>query len=179
MHEHPIQNSLETVSKNYTTLLKKAIDEVNKFKRETGPALHKAIDLVSTELVDAEELTVDEAQQLASSLKRDLIATAQHLKDNATDLKSWLDFDITMIEKTLLSAFLDAADKTTVELSQLQAEAMLAEYKTGEIIGISTLQCDNCGERLHFYKPGNIPPCTKCQHNHFHRFTPAVKPDKT
>ncbi len=177
MHEHPIQDSFEAVSKNYTKLLKNAINKVNKFKQESGPALHKAIDLVSNEYVEAEELSIDEAQQLASSLKRDLIATAHHMKNNATDLKSWLDFDIAMIEETLLSAFLDAADKTTVELSQLQTEAMSAEYKTGEIIGISTLRCDNCGERLHFHKPGHIPPCPKCKHTRFHRFNPAASTD--
>lgn len=170
MPEHPIHDSIEVVSKNYEKLLHKAMEKVREFKNETGPALHHAIDLVSGEMAKAEELSIEEAQELASSLKRDLVDAAHHLKDNKDELKSWWDVDISIIEKTLLNAFLEAADKTTVELSQLQEKAMNAEYKTGEIIGISTLRCDNCEELLHFHKPGHIPPCPKCQHTSFHRF---------
>jgi len=136
---------------------------------ENGPVLHNAIDLVTHELTKTEEITLEEAQQLASSLKRDVVDAAQHLTENKDELKSWLDFDIEFIEQNLLSAFLSAADKTTVELQHFQDEAMLSEYKTGEIIGIATLQCDECGELLHFQKAGHIPPCPKCQHTIFHR----------
>lgn len=161
------------VSEKYEKLLQKAIEKVNEFKQETGPTLHKAIDLISNELADAEELSIDEARLLARSLKRDLLAAATHMKENKNELKSWLDFDISLIETTLLNAFLEAADKTTVELNQLQEEAMSSEYRTGEVIGPATLQCDHCGERIHFHQPGHIPPCPKCKQTHFHRYIPA------
>lgn len=174
MQKHLLKESIETVSKNYEKILHKAIERANSFTHKTGPALHKAIDIVSNELADAEELTIDEAQQLAKSLKRDLIDAAHHLTRNKDELKSWLNIDIALIEDTLLEAFLDAADKTTVELKQIEANAATSEYHTGEIIGISTLYCDNCGEELHFQKPGHIPPCPKCQHTRFHRHPAAL-----
>lgn len=171
MQDHPIQESLKNISKNYEKLLKKAITKFEEFKDENAPTFHKAIDLVTKDLIKTEDMTLDEARHLAGSLKRDLLDAAHHLSDNKDELKSWLDFDITFIEQSLLSAFLDAADKTTVELAQFQAEAMSANYKTGEVVGISTLKCDNCGELLHFHKPGHIPPCPKCKQTLFHRTT--------
>ncbi len=174
MHNHFFQHSLDVVSKNYTKLLNNAMAKFNSLQHESGSSFFKAIDIVGNELADAEELSVDETRQLASSLKNDLSSAAEYLKSNKDDLKSWLDLDVTIIEKTLLNAFLDAADKTTVELSQLQTDAIMAEYKSGELIGIAILKCDNCGELLHFHKPSRIPPCPKCQHSHFHRFIPSI-----
>jgi NADH pyrophosphatase NudC (nudix superfamily) len=46
---------------------------------------------------------------------------------------------------------------------------MANEYHTGEITGIGTLFCDNCGHSLHFSKTGHIPPCPHCSHTRFHR----------
>jgi Zn finger protein HypA/HybF involved in hydrogenase expression len=51
----------------------------------------------------------------------------------------------------------------------LKMQAELAEYHSGEIIGLGTLACDKCGEKLHFHNPGRIPPCPKCHGTHFHR----------
>ena len=173
MPEQPTRRPIETIGEKYENLLHKAMNKLREFREETGPALHKSIDIVSNELAEAEELSLDEARELAASLKRDLLHAAHHLKENKDELKSWLGFDIAYIEETLLNAFLDAADKTTVQLAELQSHALTAEYHTGEVVGISTLRCDNCGAILHFHKPGHIPPCPKCKHTVFHRTTAA------
>jgi hypothetical protein len=65
--------------------------------------------------------------------------------------------------------FSQAADQTTTALYQLRLETEIAEYHSGELIGLGTLVCDQCGEKLHFHKPGHIPPCPKCTSTHFHR----------
>ena len=169
MNQHIFQKSLTTVSENYEKLLNAVVNKIDEFKNENGPVLHKAIDLMTHELIKTEDITLEEAQQLASSLKRDVVDAAHHLTENKDELKSWLDFDIKFIEQNLLNAFLNAADKTTLELQHFQDEAMQSEYKTGEIIGMATLRCDECGELLHFKKAGHIPPCPKCQHTIFHR----------
>ncbi len=169
MSHHPIQETFETIGKNYHRLLDRAMASLAEWRHTTGPALHKAIDVVSNELAEAEELTLEEARHLADSLKRDLVDAARHLKENRDDLKSWLDFDLAIIEESLLEAFLAAADKTTVELTQLEAQAKLAGYRSGEIVGFASLQCDHCQETLHFKQATRIPVCPRCGESRFHR----------
>jgi ElaB/YqjD/DUF883 family membrane-anchored ribosome-binding protein len=42
-------------------------------------------------------------------------------------------------------------------------------YKTGEIAGAGTLQCNGCGQTLAFDKATRIPPCPKCRGTSFRR----------
>jgi hypothetical protein len=170
MSDQPSANDKNNaLGKTYELLLKKAIEEIRQAEDKSGPALHHLIDKISSELNGVEYLSDTELQQLTSGLKRDLVDAADHIAGPGKDFKSWLSFDMELIEDTLLGLFMDAADKTTVELAELKAEAMAAGYQTGEVIGFGTLICDECGETLHFHKPGHIPPCPKCKATHFHR----------
>lgn len=170
MNDQPSTNKQnEALGNTYALLLEKAIDEIRQTEDKSGPALHRLIDKISSELTGVEYLTDEQLQQLATGLKRDLVDAADHMSTEGKDIRSWLSFDMELIEDTLLGLFMDAADKTTVELAELKAEAMAAGYHTGEIIGFGTLVCDECGEILNFHKPGHIPPCPKCKATHFHR----------
>ncbi len=42
-------------------------------------------------------------------------------------------------------------------------------YKTGEIAGAGTLQCDRCEQTLSFEKATRIPPCPRCHGTVFRR----------
>ncbi|MCZ6628258.1 MAG: hypothetical protein O7E56_08530 [SAR324 cluster bacterium] len=42
-------------------------------------------------------------------------------------------------------------------------------YKTGEIAGAGSLECQNCEQMLEFEKPTRIPPCPKCRGTIFSR----------
>ena len=110
-----------------------------------------------------------EFTQMAQWIKRDLIAAAQHLNESGQELKDWLGFDLKLIKNELWHKFTEATDKTTLELLKLKQIAANAEYHTGEIVGLGSLICDQCQAQLHFYKPGHIPPCAKCNGTRFHR----------
>jgi len=159
----------DALGNTYELLLKKAIEEIRQAEDRSGPALHSLIDKISSELTGVEYLTDEQLLQLTSGLKRDLVDAADHISGEGRDFRSWLSFDMELIEDTLLGLFMDAADKTTIELARLKAEAMAAGYQTGEVIGLGTLVCDACGEILTFHKPGHIPPCPRCRATHFHR----------
>jgi len=47
--------------------------------------------------------------------------------------------------------------------------ALSSKYHSGEITGLGTLECDQCGEKVHFQKPSKIPACAKCNGTVFHR----------
>ncbi|MBC8554830.1 MAG: hypothetical protein H8D23_34900 [Candidatus Brocadiales bacterium] len=38
-----------------------------------------------------------------------------------------------------------------------------------QVTGPGVLECDECGNQLHYYKAGRIPPCAKCHKTNFHR----------
>ncbi len=81
-----------------------------------------------------------------------------------------MSFDLELVEERLLDVFAKVADKTRLELAQLEAQAKRAEtYHTGEITSIGTLACHACDTLVHFKKTGRIPPCPKCHKTVFVR----------
>ena len=155
------------VGEAYELLLEKAIEIAHTVDEKSGPALHQIIDEVRTKTGELEELTEEEMEKLSIYLKRDLIDAAQYIEKTGKELKTWFGFDAELIKDRLRDLFIQAADQTTVKLSELKKLA--SEYHTGEITGPGSLICDNCGELLHFHKPGRIPPCPKCRGTRFHR----------
>jgi len=165
----PAKDPIEAIGEAYELLLEDAIEEAHKIEKKTGPALHRAIDEVHTKTSKLEKLTKEEAEKLAGYLKRDLIDAARYIKESSEDFKTWFGFDVELIKDRLRELFTQAADQTTVELAKLKEQP--PEYHTGEITGPGTLCCDACGERLHFHRPGHIPPCPKCHGTVFRRGT--------
>lgn len=155
----------EAMGEAYEALLEKALANAHR----TGAVFHRAIDEISGEFLALGRLGEDEIVTLADYVKRDLSDAARYMDKTGKALKDWLGFDWGLVKRDFWERFSAAADKTTTELMQIKLRAEYAEYHTGEFIGLGTLTCDQCGEKLHFHKPGRIPPCPKCTHTHFHR----------
>ncbi len=165
----PPSDLIEAMGEAYELLLEKSLDEAHRLEKKTGPALHRIIDKVAEETSALGELSKEEAARVAGFLKRDLTDAAHFMHETGRSLKDWLGFDLMYLEDRLRDLLFRAADQTTVELMALKEQAMAAEYHTGEIAGPGNLICDKCGEKLHFEKPGHIPPCPKCRATVFHR----------
>jgi predicted Zn-ribbon and HTH transcriptional regulator len=132
------------------------------FKHALEAAREKALEL--------NELTKEEVDRVVSYVARDIHDAAEYLEKNKEELGSWLRFDMELVENRLLDAFAKAADPTTLDHVKLFQELeRLAEYHTGEIVGLGTLRCRDCGKLLHFKRPGHIPPCPKCHATVFER----------
>lgn len=159
----PPQDKDDTVGQAYESSLEKALHQ----SKQADTSIHKLLDEVHE---GADEETVN----IIGSIKRDLIDAAHHLNETGKELSDWLGFDIALIKNELWQKFTEATDKTTLELLKLKQVAANAEYHTGEIIGLGTLTCDQCGAPLHFHKPGHIPPCAKCSGTHFHRLNREI-----
>ncbi|HEC17362.1 MAG TPA: hypothetical protein ENI99_12440 [Sedimenticola sp.] len=172
----PPRDPVDAIGKAYELLLEKALEEAHKLEEKSGPALHRMIDKVRTKTAELEELTKEEAEKLPDYLKRDLIDAARYIEETQEDFKTWFGFEVELVEERLRELFTQAADQTTVELLKLKEQA--SEYHTGEITGPGTLCCTDCGELLHFHRPGHIPPCPKCHGTIFERM-PAQKDAKT
>ncbi|QEP44586.1 hypothetical protein D5085_16470 [Ectothiorhodospiraceae bacterium BW-2] len=138
--------------------------------------LTQRIDTALEKLSELTELTREEIDHLGDYLKRDLHAVVHYLHETGSELESWLQFDMALIEERLADIVAQLADQTQLQLSQqLNYFATEAEKSrnihTGQIVTLGTLECQQCRHSLHFYKPGRVPPCPKCHHSHFQRTT--------
>lgn len=161
----PSQDNNDAVGQAYESSLENALLQ----SKQADSSLHSAIDAAENNHKSLSQLGADEIAKLKRSIQRDLIDAAQHLNETGQELKDWLGFDLMLIKNELWQRFTEATDKTTLELIKLKHIAANAEYHTGEILGLGTLTCDQCGATLHFHKPGHIPPCGKCHGTRFHR----------
>ncbi len=153
----------------YERLYEKAEKEVRELEKVSEPALHRIIEKVKEKLEDIEGATREDIDKVAEWVKRDLHDVAHYLSETGKELRDWLGFETALVESSLLYRLFSAADPTTLELLKLKEQAEQAEWHTGEITGPGTLVCVNCGEKLHFYTIGHIPPCPKCHGTVFRR----------
>ena len=161
----PPHDPVEAMGEAYELLLEKALQKAH----QGGVVVHDMMDVVRHDIAALNKFDDDEIVKLEHYVKRDLIDAAWYLDTTGKELKDWLGFDVALIKREFWERFSAAADQTTVALNQLKLQAANAEYHTGELTGLGTLVCDQCGEALHFHKPGHIPPCPSCNGTHFHR----------
>ncbi len=163
LHHDPI----DVLGEAYEKLLERALDDGSKIRHQSLPAMRKFIDSARDKAVELEELTREEADKVADYLRRDLHDAGAYLTNTKDELKGWLGFESSFMETALFERFLTAADKTVVDLHELQHVASI--YHAGQVTGPGTLVCDGCGKELHFHKPKRIPPCATCSSTFYRR----------
>ncbi len=161
----PPRDPVESIGEAYESLLESAMQKAH----QSGAAVHHVIDEIRDNIEDVTQSSEDEVAKLKAYVKRDLIDAAQYRDKTGKELEFWLGFDVALMKREFWELFSEAADQTTTALYELKQQAASAEYHSGELTGLGTLVCDQCGEKLHFHKPGHIPPCPKCKSSHFHR----------
>lgn len=161
----PPHDPIEAIGEAYELLLEKFLQK----SQQGGGAAHNVMKGLRDDIADLNRFSKDEATVLEASVQRDLLYAAHYLDTTGKELKDWLGFDVELLKHEFWQLFSSAADQTTTALTQLKFQAENAEYHTGEITALGMLVCDQCSEKLHFYKPGHIPPCPKCYGTHFYR----------
>jgi Zinc-ribbon containing domain len=154
----------------YKKMLERVKDLLAQQNKRTGQGLEHSLEAAKQKAVELGELDEDEADAIGRYVKRDLREAGRHLAVTGGELRTWLGIDIQLMEDWLLDMFAQVADKTKLEWMQLEKNAQEAShYHTGEVTGPGTLQCTACGERVHFYTVGHVPPCPKCHETVFIR----------
>lgn len=148
----PPHDPIEAFGEAYELLLEKSLQKAH----QSGALIHHMIDESGSDIVALNKFDDNEIVKLEGYLKRDLIDAARYLDKTGKDLKFWLDFDVDLIKRELWERFSDAADHTTKELHQLNELAAIGEYHSGELVGMGTLVCNQCGEKHHFHKPRRL-----------------------
>ena len=164
------QDPFDVLAQVYEKLFESIVKNFHNAEEKSGALLHKLIDEAKEDAVKLEKISREDAEKLSDYLRRDLSDAASYLSETGRDLRDWLGFETTLLETEILDQLLNTADPTTVELFKLKLDAQQTPaYHTGEITAPGTLVCDQCGEKLHFYRAGKIPPCPKCHATSFHR----------
>jgi rubrerythrin len=145
------------------------VDEDAK-KQTSHNSLQEHIDTAIETAINLNELSRVEAERIGDYLRRDLQDAATFIVETEKALVDWINFDIDLIENSLLEMFSIMVDQTQLELNNLQERASQAtQWNSGEITALGVLYCDNCNHALHFQKPDFIPACPNCGATHFHR----------
>lgn len=165
-----MSDTTEKLTKAYNQMLETTKEIVDMTKREGKPAILFAIDEAKEKVAEATELTSEEIDKVSDYVMRDLHDAAEYIAVGERELGDWLRIDALYIEDRLLEMFSHMVDETSLALEQIRENAEQADtWHTGEITGIGTLVCKECGEILHFKKTGHIPPCPKCHHTEYSR----------
>lgn len=165
------QHDKEKLVHGYDRMLERVKSAIEAAEHEQPPSVAQLIGRAKEKAVEFGELTRDEAEKVGRYLKRDVEHAGDFLsRAQTSELLDWLRLDIQLVEQRLLELMTSVADRTKVELIELQRQAEHAsEYHTGEVIGIGTLICSSCGQEVHFHATGHIPPCPKCHGSVFVR----------
>lgn len=164
------QDKENKLSHAYHKMVDRVRSMLGKEDAGEGHEVYKGIEKAKQEAIKLGELSQEEADRLSEYLRRDLEDAARYLASTGKALSDWLMLDLELIEKQLLDAFSQVADKTRLELALWAEQAHHAQdYHAGEIAGIGTVACLNCGEHLYFHKAKQIPPCPNCGHTVFTR----------
>lgn len=154
----------------YKKMLERVKDLLALQGKQSGRDLERSLEAAKHKAVELGELNEDEADAIGRYVKRDLREAGRHLAVSGEELRTWLGIDIQLMEDWLLDMFAQVADKTKLEWMQLEENAREASrYHTGEVTGPGTLHCTACGEPVHFYTVGHVPPCPKCHSTVFTR----------
>lgn len=169
----PMHNSPEHTDQKLENAYHLMMQRVQDTLADTGDSadtVQQALQQARDVAVEQGELSREEAEKISAWVQRDLNDAGQYLARTGGELRDWLHMDMELIELSLLDLFTSVADKTKLELMELQHDLdHRGVYRSGEIAGPGTLECQECGELLNFKKAGHIPPCPRCHATSFNR----------
>ncbi|WP_428772106.1 zinc ribbon-containing protein [Vibrio sp.] len=143
----------EELLEDVVETLKHSPDEINRVL-ETSEKVVEA----------ANDMTKDEMALISAYVKSDLKEFAENYEQSKSG-----PFYV-MIADSIWQGLLDITDRTKVEwmelFSDLEHQGL---YQAGEVIGLGTLVCDECGHQTQYTHPTVIIPCIKCGHTGFSR----------
>jgi len=150
-HPHSTTEKLTTA---YNDMMERVKTGIEMVENDVAPRLHSAIDKAQGLAMELGELTHEEAEKIGTYLKRDIEDAAEFLTGpKGQELHDWLRFDLQQVESQIFASFLSVADQTKLDLMKLEEQAARTSiYHSGEITGIGTLACSECGKQIHFHK---------------------------
>lgn len=102
----------------YNRMMERIKSIIDDAREDATPTLQTAMDKAITLAQEGQELTRQEAQQIANTIKHDLNAAAEELMETSSDFTEWLQDDLDELEQKVLLLFLSVAHRTRTEINQ-------------------------------------------------------------
>ena len=172
----PPTDPAEVLGEAYELALEKALDKLHvsdPHHRDEAGEVAALVESTDRSKDQFHQLSKPDQKKVEQAVQRDLHSMARYHRSGGTGAEGWLGFELHRLEGRLLDLIGRAADPTTTRWLEWKEEWNKLPYHTGEVTGPGVLVCDQCGEKLHFEKPGRIPPCPKCGGTVFHRLSDA------
>ncbi|MCW8884682.1 MAG: zinc ribbon-containing protein [Motiliproteus sp.] len=155
----------------YNRLLERVYLSIDGFEKRSWPFIKEKIEEAAEVELAAEEMTREELDLLQAYLKRDLKDLGYYAHKTGEGVASWLKFDLNILEQRVVEMLKELADKTRIEQVELNQRLGHGpeDYIVGEISGVGTLRCLECGSLVQLTEAAVIEPCHQCQSHYFHR----------
>lgn len=154
----------------YNKMMERIKSTIDNSTEDSPPTLQSAIDKAINKAHKDKELTQQEAEQIASTIKRDLNDAAEHLMETNSDFTEWLKMDLDALEEKVLDLFLSVADHTRMELKQFVDNISDSTHYTNELACRGDYQCNHCDNVIHIDSVSPLTSCPACKHTEFSRF---------
>lgn len=154
----------------YNKMMERIKSTIDNATEETPPTLQAAIDKAIHKARSDKELTQQEAEKIASTIKHDLNDAAEHLMETNSDFTEWLKTDLDALEQKVLELFLSVADHTRMELKQFVGDIDDSTYYSTELACKGDYQCSHCHNVIHVQAVSPLMACPACKHTEFSRF---------
>ena len=161
------KDPIDILGRIYETIYEDSVAAFHKSEKKTSETLHVLIDEAGELISEAEELSREQINEVSGYVKRDIDDLALFLSKTGKELRDWLGFELEQLETKVVKQLFEAVDPSTISLLKLKEQKSI--FHTGQTTGPGVLKCDACGELLHYYKAGRIPPCPKCHKTEYHR----------
>ena len=156
----------------YNKMMERIKVTIDNATEESAPTLQNAMDKAIKQASSDKELTKNEAENIANTIKNDLNDAAEHLMETNSDFTEWLKMDLDDLEQRILDLFLSVADHTRMEIKQFIGQVDDATYHATDIACRGDYQCNHCCNVIHNEQVGPLISCPVCKQSEFQRFHP-------
>ena len=145
---------------------------------EVRQSLESALLQAREWVMTAKELTHEEADDLAATLRHEVDELSNTLVAAEEEFEDWVETDLLFAEHRAVECMLLAADPTTRDLMRLKemwAEQMAQLLRAGDMVAAGAYECVDCGEVLHLDAEQSVlPPCPACAGSVYRRLRSVV-----
>lgn len=149
-------------------LYQKLADRTAEILAEGKKSLDGAMKKASEELTAGGEYTREQAEKVATYLRRDLSEVGKKaLQARDAVLEAVEPHRVVAGVQSGLAKLLKVSADLMSEWAGKSEQGL--EFKTGEVTSPGTLTCKDCGKEIHLKTTAKIPPCSECHKTVFRK----------
>jgi len=163
-------NDREKLVAAFEHMVENVSESVHKAEEALAPTIDEMVHNAQQLAREVYTLTQEEAEELGTTLKRDMQKANEVMNQQSKELKDWLSFDLTLVEDRFIDMIAHAADKSWLDFRAFKSEDHQASlYRSGEVCNAGSFSCNKCGEIIRLSSTGQLTHCPACQHDKFYR----------